>query len=210
MRYHCPRVLVSSVFSSLPCALCTDDVHPCAPTIHLQGLDMRSQRLNPRSPCVYSSQSGLQHLSARLCNRSGGRAYEGSGSAQGDKVRHQYHCECADRANSSSLRSLQAYALTRIKLTNFSSVSTLHLRPRASSAPPYPSLRFIVSIHSLHTCLHPSQVFGIRARGYGIDQVAEDVGASSSAWGSKVCLRSPCDRIDQAKSLSPGACVRFM
>ena len=48
-----------------------------------------------------------------------------------------------------------------------------------------------------------SQVFGLQARSYGIDRVAEDVQSSSNVWGGKVCLRLRCDRANQTKSLSP-------
>ena len=90
--------------------------HPCAPTIHLQGLDTRSQHLHSWSPRMSSSRSSLRPSSARIWNRSGGRVYEGSGSALGDKVCRQYRCECTNRTDSSSLRGLQAYALTWIEL----------------------------------------------------------------------------------------------
>ena len=157
--------------------------------------------------------SGLRPSSAQLRNRSGGRAYEGSGGVQGDKVRRQYHCDCADRANSFCLCGLQAYALTRIELrTNFSSVSILHLRPRASSAPPSPSSCIIgssISILALHRLLHihpcaswsPSHILSIsvrslniRARGYMVCQAAKGSESIGSAHGwrgmSSISLRT--------------------
>ena len=97
------------------CTFSTDNISMCShrPSSRSQHTLSMSQS---QSPCMYSLQSGLRHSSAQLCNRSGGRAYEGSGSTQGDKVRCQYHCECTDHTNSSSLHSLRAYAVTWIEL----------------------------------------------------------------------------------------------
>ena len=55
---------------------------------------------------------------------------------------------------------------------------------------------------SMHVFI-AGQVFGLQARSYGIDRVAEDVQSSGNVWGGKVCLRLRCDRANQTKSLSP-------
>ena len=59
-----------------------------------------------------------------------------------------------------------------------------------------------ISIHSLHVCLHHSQVFSLQARRYGIDRVAEEVGSSGSMGVIRYVANIRCDLANQAKSSS--------